>query len=129
MTTRHHPPGRALLAAAALAVAEPASAAGGPCGGCFAVVRGDGTVGRSFPPLVTVKKRGPGRYEVNFPNGAVDACALTVSLGNGGNFASPTGSATAGRPASSTVITVVDVATFDVRGKAADRGFHLVVTC
>src|SRR3954468_712424 len=97
MTTRHHPPGRALLAAAALAVAlqtaaEPASAAGGPCGGCFAVVRGDGTVGRSFPPLVTVKKRGPGRYEVNFPNGAVDACALTVSLGNRGNFASPPGS-------------------------------------
>src|SRR5437764_190918 len=105
MTIGRRPPARVLLASAALAVAlqaatGPASAAGGPCVGCFAVVQGNGTVGRGFPAGVTAKKRGVGRYEVNFDTGAVDACAYSVSLGNGGNFAAPTGSATAGRPAS-----------------------------
>lgn len=129
------PPSRALLAAACVAIAlqsalvDPAFAAGGRCGGCFAVVRGDGSVVRSVPSTVTVKKRGIGSYEVNFGFGTVDSCAYSVALRNGGNFTAPTGSITAGRNESSAVITVVDVATFNVAGKLADRGFHLVIAC
>lgn len=135
MTTRHRSPVRALLAAASLAAAfhlagaDPVVAAGGPCGGCFAVVRADGTLSRGLPAGASVRRLGVGRYEVNFDTGAVDGCALTASLGNGGKFATPPGLVTVGRPASGATITLVDVATFDLRGRPADKGFHLTVTC
>ena len=135
MPRRPDPSGRSIIAAVSLTLAlqaaltNPVSAAGGPCGGCFAVVQGSGSVVSSLPPLVTVIKRGIGRYEVNFPNGAVDGCAYSATLRNRGNFTGGTGSLTAGRPDSAAVFTVVNVATFDAAGKPADRGFHLVITC
>ena len=60
--------------------------------------------------------------------GRAGTCALAATIGNGGKFTAPTGSVTAGR-AASPLVTTVNVATFDVRGRAADRTFHLVVAC
>ena len=94
--------------------------------GCFAVVRGNGSLDRGSSVLSS-KRLGAGRYRVEF-QGRVDACALATTIGNGGKFTAPTGSVTAGR-AALPLVTTVNVATFDVQGRAADRTFHLVVTC
>ena len=136
MTTRFHSRGRDRLIATAIATlavtlqiaaTDPASAGGGgPCAGCFAVVRGNGSLDRGSSVLSS-KRLGAGRYRVEF-QGRVDACALATTIGNGGKFTAPTGSVTAGR-AAPPLVTTVNVATFDVQGRAADRTFHLVVTC
>ena len=110
-----------------LAALVPAWAGGGgPCAGCFAVVRGDGSLDRGAFVLSTARL-GTGRYRVEF-QGRVDACALATTIGNGGSFTAPTGSVTAGR-AAPPLVTSANVATFDVRGRPADRTFHLVVAC
>jgi hypothetical protein len=110
-----------------LATLGPAWAGGGgPCTGCFAVVRGDGSLDRGAS-VVSARRLGTGRYRVEF-QGRVDACALATAIGNGGKFTAPTGSVTAGR-AAPPLVTTANVATFDVRGRPADRTFHLVVTC
>src|SRR3954447_13189287 len=116
--------GAAALQLAALAPAW--AGGGGPCAGCFAVVRGDGSLDRGAFVLSTARL-GPGRYRVEF-QGRVDACALATTIGNGGSFTAPTGSGTGGR-AAPPLVTSANVATFDVRGRPADRTFHLVVTC
>jgi hypothetical protein len=110
-----------------LATLAPASAGGGgPCTGCFAVVRGNGSLDRGAF-VVSTSRLGTGRYQVEF-QGRVDACALVSTIGNGGRFTAPTGSVTAGLGAPP-LVTTVNVATFDVRGRPTDRPFHLVVTC
>jgi spore coat protein U-like protein len=134
MTIRHPSRGRSVLAVAGLAmalqaaVATPADAAGGPCGLCFAVVRANATIANRSHDGVTVRKRGTGRFEVDFGTGAVAGCAMSATLFNSGNFAAPTGSVTVGR-ANTTPVTVALVATFGAGGSPADRAFHLIVMC
>src|SRR4051794_10560933 len=70
------------LGAAALQLAALAPAwagGGGPCAGCFAVVRGDGSLDRGAFVLSTARL-GTGRYWVEF-QGRVDACALATTHG------------------------------------------------
>ena len=75
--------------------------------------------------MLQVQRLGTGRHTISL-DGSVDACAFGARLANGGRLTAPTGSVTAGFGPQRYM---VNVATFDVRGKPADRPFHLVATC
>jgi hypothetical protein len=114
-----------LALAVAATLATPAAHAGnGPS--FTAVVNSDGTLARGLKATGAVRF-GTGTYEVDFTKD-ITACGYTLAVGLSGNV---------GSSAPGTVNVVgrvgnpngIFVQTFDELGVAADRGFHVIVTC
>lgn len=96
------------------------------CGGCFAIIRPDGSLAGGKLVLSTLRI-GTGTYDIRFKRRVV-GCAYTANVGLPGNIG-------ASAPGFTTVVgragtnNGVFLQTFAPSGGESDLGFHLVITC
>lgn len=96
------------------------------CGGCFAIIRDDGTLAGGKLVLST-QRLSTGTYDIRFKRRVV-GCAYTANVGLPGNIGSsaPGFTTVVGRAGTNNG---VFLQTWAPGGTLSDLGFHLVITC